>query len=228
MTLNTEIAVRLPAEHNVQPREVLDKLIEALITAGGPWEPDRDPGNILNTNPEYDPPTSRMPVVKGGDSEGERQRLGTAIGQGFHGITDISYRTDGAPLHPKDVTHREEYPEDYEDGEESEYGNSLAYPACTYLLSVDTAYGATYTEADGALPGVTGCTSLHAAAIGIFNTWVAEQGGTVLWENEYRGTWHDMDDAEGWAQFTGSDREAQAWFKGTVLPAITAEILSKS
>lgn len=213
MTLSTNVAVRLPAEHNLTSRIVLDKLIEALIVAGGPWAPNLKPGDFFNE--EYGPPTKALPVVE--ESDG---RMGTRLGQGFHAITDIRFNADGSPLYMKDQTWREIYPEDYEGDDDSEYGDRLAYPACTYMLDMDTAYGYHSEKGDGSAPGVTGCTSLHAYAIALLHAWVIDQGGSLLWHDEYRGSWHDMEDLDGWNAWLWHDREAQDWFNGSVLPAI--------
>ncbi|AZF95945.1 hypothetical protein SEA_MORIZZLED23_72 [Mycobacterium phage Morizzled23] len=219
MTLNTNIAVRLPAEHNLTPRQVFDELVKALIHAGGPWSRDLSE-NIFDPNPTLAPASIKMPKTEKSEG-GETGSIYTVLGQGFHGITDIEYRVDGSPLYPKDVTNGEVYPEDYDldDPDEAERAQKVSYPACWYLLSVDTAYG--YRPNPGHMDGVTGCTSLHAAAIGIFNQWVVAQGGSVIWENEYAGTWHTMDDEEGWANFAGNGAEAMSWFKNTI-PVVVA------
>ncbi|WNT44670.1 hypothetical protein SEA_YASSIFIED_67 [Mycobacterium phage Yassified] len=219
MTLNTRIAVRLPAEHNLTPRQVFDELVKALIHAGGPWSRNLSE-SFLDPDPSLAPASTEMPKIE--ESEGEETgRIYTVLGQGFHGITDIEYRVDGSPLYPQDVTNGELYPEDYDldDPVEAEHARKLARPACWYLLSIDTAYG--YRPDPGHMDGVTGCTSLHAAAIGVFNEWAVAQGGSVIWQNEYAGTWHTMDDEEGWVDFAGNGSEAMSWFKNTI-PVVVA------
>lgn len=212
MTLSTNVAVRLPEDHTLSPRIVLEKLCDFLIIGAGPWEPNL--GGFFDEN--YGPPTKRLP-----DIEESGNGLHTRMGQGFHAITSIEFK-DGGPLYTTDQTNRDLYPEDYddEDGEDSKYADRLARPACTYLMDMDTAYGAKYSVAKGAAIGVTGCTTLHAYAISRLHEWLAERGGSVVWENEYAGTWHDMDDREGWAKFVGNGEDAMSWYRGSVLPAI--------
>ena len=228
MTLSTNVAVRLPAENTPSPRKVLDKLLEALIEAGGSWEPSI--GGFMSE--EHEPATKRLPLVtepRGGE-DSEELRMGSRLGQGFHAITDISYRRDGAPLYAKDVSDYDLEPSWYEDEEPDAIERAkarLGYPACTYLMDMDTAYGYHPTPSEGAAPGVTGCTSLHAYAIIKLNQWVVAQGGSLIWQNEYEGTWHTMDDEEGWKKWAGSDREAMDWFHNVAQPGI-ATMVAKS
>ncbi|MEC4857236.1 hypothetical protein R2325_16905 [Mycobacteroides chelonae] len=139
--------------------------------------------------------------------------LSTTCGQGLPAWTFVHFEPDG-PYMASDQTKRQAWPEDYEDDDPA--GDKISTPACTYLLDFDTAYGYHQNGLD--------CNSLHALTIVLLWSWVSELGGTLLWHNEYAGTWHEFEDTDGWGQFLGAGREAMSWFQDIVKPAIEAQV----
>ncbi|WP_100475808.1 hypothetical protein [Mycobacteroides abscessus] len=111
-TLVTEIAVKLPDGHGLDPRQMLDAALLAVLRAAGEPIPLHDV------------------LVESHDGTWETQ-----VGQGLPAWTTVRYDPSG-PYAPADVRNREVYPELYEEGDE--YGDQLHHPACTYLLDFDT------------------------------------------------------------------------------------------
>lgn len=86
--------------------------------------------------------------------------------------------------------------------------------ACWLTVSFDTAYG--YRDERG-----YGCGDLHADYVSRLGQWLDKQGVRWEWENEFTGEVHT-----GYSrlvELASGGFEASAWFRTTVLPAITAE-----
>jgi len=177
MTLLTAVAIRLPQDSTVGPRQVLDAAIEGLCrtAADGRWGPHRMP--VIG----QPAPWCRADGV---------YRVGTEIGQGFHAITDVMYRPQGSAVFDREVTYRQLYPQNYQ-GSPHDTGDDIAYPPCTYLLEMDTAYGAHYNNGVNAW-------SLHLGAIAHLQKWVESLGGSLKFRDEATGRWFDGDDEDGY------------------------------
>lgn len=199
MTLSTNVAIQLPEDSAITPREVLDKAVEALYIVGGDdeWGPDH------------------LPAVEKSRSWRGTNRIGTVVGQGFHAITEVEFDPTG-PLYAQDATHRDLDPDDYSE----EYADKVAYPACTYLLDMDTAYG--YRSVSG-----LGAWGLHLAAIYQLREWVGSAGGSLKFQDESTGEWFDGMSDEGFMSVLDSGRQASNWFHNIVMPVIDAEVAAE-
>lgn len=83
-------------------------------------------------------------------------------------------------------------------------------------VTFDTAYG--YRE------NGESCSDLHARLVTALGQWLDAKGLPWKWQNEYTGEWFDgydgLDDFGDAHRASGAD----AWFTGTVLPAIAASL----
>lgn len=129
--------------------------------------------------------------------------IGNNVDQGLCALLDIHYRLD-APLRAAD-NGCEWY---CDPGCDDEHSN----PACWLEVSFDTAYG--YRDEHG-----RGCGDLHASLVSQLGQWLDEHQVRWLWQNEFTGDIHS-----GYERLTDlctGGFEAAAWFRMTVLPAIT-------
>lgn len=138
------------------------------------------------------------------------------MGQGLPAILDVRYRS-GRPIvtegESTECTENCETP-DPDSGDDPYH----AHPRAAYLkVSLDTAYSYKHI-AEG-----YGCGALHARIVADLGLWLDERGVRWEWENEFSGEVWGGDDR--YAHLVDLDRggkDANAWFTGTVLPAIMA------
>lgn len=91
-------------------------------------------------------------------------------------------------------------------------------PAHWVMVDLDTAYG--YRGDDG-----EGCGDLHAKLVAQLGKWLDAKSVEWSWENEFTGEIHPG--YEGLSALGRGGEEASTWFTNTVLPIITAEVLSE-
>jgi hypothetical protein len=109
---------------------------------------------------------------------------------------------------------------DSEDEDDREYyRGSPRYNGTTHVLvDFDTTYG---YQGDGG----ESCSDLHARLVTALGQWLDARGVPWKWQNEYTGEWFDRFDSLD--SFGNAHRAngADAWFRNTVMPAITGEFL---
>lgn len=189
MTLSTNIFILDP----VDPVKVFDFVNTYLLKA---------------TNPRFEHEHITN-YVKGDDGEWtqvpdpEVMSLSNDLGQGFDAWFMSRYRAEGKPLYAED--HYEDWACEGEDPD-----MHLVYPACFMRLDFDTAYG--YS-----VPGIGGCSDLHARYITALHDWLEPQGIRIKWENEFTG--EVFEGLDGLEEFASEGAKARDWFKG-ILPGI--------
>ena len=132
--------------------------------------------------------------------------IGNAIGQGLPSILLLTYCPDGPRVTAEQAAAHDEWCDDDCDGSGHE-------PAHVLEVNWDTSYGYRHPE-------VGGCSQLHARLIVSAGQWLDAKGVDWSWQNEYTGEYHHRYD--GLAEFIGDGANADAWFTGTVLPALNA------
>lgn len=168
--------------------------------------------NLFNLDPDH--PVSYKEEVEGqtytsewrGTYVARENELANAPGQGFPAWLILNW-TDEAREFDNGVENIEELGED--DREWTlKVREAIGSPYFAHL-NFDTAYG--YRQ-DG-----MGCTELHASYIvRLYREYFEPRGIEIVWEDEYRGTYHRNLDSLGMKQFLGAGDEAMEWFANIV------------
>lgn len=200
MTLDTTVAIGGGA---VNAREVFD-LARAMVNTPADVEPAADP-------------------VKFGPDHGVK-RLANPGGIGADAWLITYYGADG-PI-PAHACSESCYLDDIEDlvadglpatsercmdARSREEGNPEHSGWASMVLSFDTAYGHKG-------PNGEGCADLHRKYIEVLHVYAQRKGLQLKWQNEFTGEW--FDGLDGLDAFGRANDDAQAWFHGTVVPAI--------
>jgi hypothetical protein len=136
-------------------------------------------------------------------------------GQGLPAWLMVHYRP-GAALRPDAEACSQHCDTDPEDPEPYHSHG----PAHWLVVSIDTSYG--YRDAAG-----RGCGDLHALLIAELGQWLDARGVAWSWENEFTSEIHGGEDRyRRLVDLASSGFEASAWFRTTVLPAISGVIAS--
>mgnify|MGYP007010739939 CR=1 FL=1 len=138
--------------------------------------------------------------------------IGNGLGQGLCALLNIYYRPD-APLRATVQSCNYYCDSDCADIHDEDDG-----PAHWLQVSFDTAYG--YRDDEG-----RGCGDLHASLVSQLGQWLDERGIRWMWENEFTGEIHSG--YERLIDLCSGGFEASAWFRTTVLPAITSDASRK-
>ena len=143
-----------------------------------------------------------------GAPDGSRTRMHT-MGQGFCSMYIVEY-VEGGGLRGNGVVVHDEDCED-----PCEYGHPRdAFPYYA-SINLDTGYG---------YSGLS-CGDLHARIVGSIGSWLDSEGIRWCWENEFTGEIHQG--SEGLSGLGRGAAEASAWFTGTALPAILADLAGR-
>ena len=197
MTLDTRIAIGGGA---VNVREIFGICAAMVNTPAG-------------TEPRTDPFIGKGPGVK---------HLYNPGGIGADAWLITWYGVDGPiPPHACDDDCYLDDPDDYPgqplcmDARSRDEGDPRESGWASMMLSFDTAYS--YRDSEG-----RGCNDLHRSYIEVLHAYTQRKGLLFKWQNEYTGEWHDG--LDGLDEFAQGGRDADAWFRGSVLPAIAAHL----
>lgn len=146
---------------------------------------------------------------EGRPEPGNAWNIGNKAGQGLCAMLDVYYQP-GGPLRATDGG-CEWYCDPGCDDDHSS-------PACWLEVTFDTAYG--YRDEQE-----RGCGDLHAALVAELGKWLDERGVRWLWENEFTGEVHAG--YERLIDLCSDGFEAAAWFRETVMPAISSQMPDK-
>lgn len=194
MTLSTNIYILDP----VDPMEVFNFCNTHLLKAENPLV-------------DHKPDTNWDRETKTWIDDPEVMDLSNRVGQGFDAWLLTTYRKNG-PLYIED-----QYDEYEDEDEEDGIHRYLTDPACFMKLDFDTAYG--YS-----VPGIGGCSDLHARYIIALHDWLATKGVRIKWQNEFTGEY--FDGLDGLEEFSKAGTEARDWFK-SILPGVLLHALAE-
>ncbi|SKN03548.1 Uncharacterised protein [Mycobacteroides abscessus subsp. massiliense] len=111
--------------------------------------------------------------------------LSTAAGQGLPSWVVVHYGSSG-PYAPKDLTYSQAWPDSFLIDM-----HERAIPACDFMIN----YNGSRSQSE-----------LHAHAIHLLRRWIAERGGSLLWNMAPESQWHPFEDRAQWARLAENRR----------------------
>lgn len=178
--------------------------------------------NLFRLSPDY--PVDYTETTAGQEYVSERSKkkyiarenqLSNSPGQGFPAWLIMEW-TDDAREYDNGFSEEELKDTDDEDVQWTlETRRAIGSPYYA-RLNFDTAYG--YNR------NGMGCTELHASYIVLlYREYFEPRGIDIIWQDEYRGTYHKNLSEEGMRNFLGAGDQAMDWFYNKVSPIIQAE-----
>lgn len=174
--------------------------------------------NLFGLSPDH--PVSFSEEVEGQEYENSwrgryiarENQLSNSPGQGFPAWLIMEW-TDDAREYDNGFSEEELKDTDDEDVQWTlETRRAIGSPYYAHL-DFDTAYG--YNR------NGMGCTELHASYIvRLYREYFEPRGIDIIWQDEYRGTYHKNLSEEGMREFLGAGDEAMDWFYKKVVPML--------